>query len=129
MLVQDLTAQIETATEDREAKAREKASKLQQAAEEKGDLADTTATRDSDQTYLDELMATCAQKSRGRVGGTGWAWVGAVRVFSRAPHDVRQSKLLHGCWARCSRRGRRTSSRASSSGPMHSVSRDLSYRC
>merc|ERR1719379_61889 len=63
MLVQDLTAQITTATEDREAKAREKASKLQQAAEEKGDLADTTATRDADQTYLDELMATCAQKS------------------------------------------------------------------
>merc|ERR1719313_2631049 len=63
MLVQDLTAQITTATEDREAKAREKAAKLQQAAEEKGDLADTTATRDADQTYLDELMATCAQKS------------------------------------------------------------------
>merc|ERR1719450_1689019 len=63
MLVQDLTAQITTATEDREAKAREKAANLQQAAEEKGDLADTTATRDADQTYLDELMATCAQKS------------------------------------------------------------------
>ena len=39
---QDLTAQIETATEDREAKAQLKASKLQSAAEEKGDLADTT---------------------------------------------------------------------------------------
>merc|ERR1719267_126338 len=63
MLVQDLTAQIETATEDREAKAQEKASKLQKAAEDKGDPADTTATRDADQTYLDELMATCAQKS------------------------------------------------------------------
>ena len=35
MLIQDLTAQIETATEDREAKAQEKASKLQKAAEEK----------------------------------------------------------------------------------------------
>merc|ERR1719265_392125 len=63
MLAQDLTAQIETATEDREAKAREKASKLQQAAEEKGDLADTTATRDADQVYLDDLVATCSQKS------------------------------------------------------------------
>merc|ERR1719159_903521 len=63
MLIQDLTAQIETATEDREAKAREKASKLQKAAEEKGDLADTTATRDSDQVYLDDLVATCSQKS------------------------------------------------------------------
>merc|ERR1719156_395463 len=57
MLVQDLTAQIETATEDREAKAQEKASKLQKAAEDKGDLADTTATRDADQTYLDDLVA------------------------------------------------------------------------
>merc|ERR1719482_1518258 len=33
MLIQDLTAQIETATEDREAKAQEKASKLQKAAD------------------------------------------------------------------------------------------------
>ena len=55
--------QIETATEDREAKAQEKASKLQKAAEDKGDLADTTATRDADQTYLDDLVAECTQKS------------------------------------------------------------------
>merc|ERR1719386_215272 len=61
MLMQDLTAQIETATEDRE--AQEKASKLQKAAEDKGDLADTTATRDADQTYLDDLVAECTQKS------------------------------------------------------------------
>ena len=53
----------ETATEDREAKAQEKASKLQKAAEDKGDLADTTATRDADQTYLDDLVAECTQKS------------------------------------------------------------------
>merc|ERR1719181_2496305 len=63
MQIQDLTAQIETATEDREAKAQEKASKLQKAAEDKGDLADTTATRDADQTYLDDLVAECTQKS------------------------------------------------------------------
>merc|ERR1719146_19909 len=63
MLVQDLTAQISTATDDRESKAGTKASKLQKAAEEKGDLADTTATRDSDQVYLDDLVATCSQKS------------------------------------------------------------------
>jgi cell division septum initiation protein DivIVA len=63
MLIQDLTAQIETATEDREAKAQEKASKLQKAAEDKGELADTTATRDSDQVYLDDLVAECSQKS------------------------------------------------------------------
>jgi hypothetical protein len=63
MLVQDLTAQIDTATEDRESKAQLKASKLQKAAEEKGDLADTTATRDSDTDYLSQLVATCSQKS------------------------------------------------------------------
>ena len=55
--------QIETATEDREAKAQQKASKLQKAAEDKGDLADTTATRDADQVYLDDLVAECTQKS------------------------------------------------------------------
>merc|ERR1719421_2778917 len=63
MLMQDLTAQIETATEDRESKAQLKASKLQSAAEEKGDLGDTTATRDSDTEYLGKLVATCSQKS------------------------------------------------------------------
>merc|ERR1719331_1285375 len=63
MLVQDLTAQIQTAQDDRESKAGTKASKLQKAAEEKGDLADTTATRDADQVYLDDLVATCSQKS------------------------------------------------------------------
>jgi len=45
MLVQDLSSEIENASEDRENKAQEKASKLQKAAEQKGDLADTTATR------------------------------------------------------------------------------------
>merc|ERR1719482_2672792 len=45
MLIQDLTAQISTATEDREAKAREKASKLQSAAEDKGDLASLATPR------------------------------------------------------------------------------------
>merc|ERR1711981_1400785 len=48
---------------DREAKAQQKAAKLQKAAEDKGDLADTTATRDADQVYLDDLVAECTQKS------------------------------------------------------------------
>jgi len=63
MLMQDLTAQIEMATADREAKAEQKAAKLMSAASDKGELADTTATRDSDQIYLDDLVATCSKKS------------------------------------------------------------------
>merc|ERR1712087_131423 len=40
-----------------------KAKTLQAKAEAKADLADTTATRDADQEYLDNLTATCAQKA------------------------------------------------------------------
>jgi hypothetical protein len=63
MLIQDLKAQISAATADREQKAQEKATKLQGAAEDKGELADTTATRDADDKYLSDLVATCEQKS------------------------------------------------------------------
>ena len=63
MLVQDLTAQIAQATQDREEKAETKAKKLEAKATAEGDLAETTATRDADQKYLDDLMALCAQKS------------------------------------------------------------------
>merc|ERR1719326_2092004 len=63
MLIQDLKAQISAATADREEKAQEKASKLQGAAEDKGTLGDTTATRDADDKYLSDLVSTCTQKS------------------------------------------------------------------
>merc|ERR550537_1953207 len=61
MLIQDLTAQIEQATADRDLKAETKAKKLQAKADDEGNLADTTSTRDADEKYLADLTATCEQ--------------------------------------------------------------------
>merc|ERR1719499_2443546 len=63
MLMQDLKAQIAQATQDRDEKAAFKAETLQSKADAKGDLKDTTTTRDADQKYLDDLTATCEQKA------------------------------------------------------------------
>jgi cell division septum initiation protein DivIVA len=63
MLQQDLTAQIEQNTQARTEKSAAKAKKLQAASNAKGDLGDTTATRDDDQKYLSDLTATCEQKA------------------------------------------------------------------
>jgi len=63
MLMQDLTAQIDQATQDRGEKAELKAKTLQAKADALGDLEDTTSTRDADQKYLDDLTATCEQKA------------------------------------------------------------------
>merc|ERR1719331_3815870 len=63
LLMQDLTAQVEQATQDRTEKSETKAKKLQAKATAEGDLADTTATRDADEKYLAELTATCSQKA------------------------------------------------------------------
>merc|ERR1719360_38512 len=63
MLIQDLTAQVEQATQDRTEKAETKAKKLQAKADAEGSLNDTTTTRDADQKYLDDLTATCEQKA------------------------------------------------------------------
>jgi len=63
MLSQDLTAQIEQATQDRTEKAETKAKKLQAKADAEGDLKDTTTTRDADVKYLEDLTATCEQKA------------------------------------------------------------------
>merc|ERR1712048_856633 len=62
MLMQDFKAQIAQATQDRDEKAEFKAETLQSKADAKGDLEDTTSTRDADQKYLDDLTATCEQK-------------------------------------------------------------------
>merc|ERR1719247_548929 len=63
MLMQDLTAQVDQATADRNAKAETKAKKLQAKADAEGDLTDTTTTRDADVKYLNDLVATCEQKA------------------------------------------------------------------
>merc|ERR1711953_381143 len=63
MLMQDLNAQTDQATQGRDEKAESKAKKLQAKADAEGDLKDTTTTRDADQKYLDDLKATCSQKA------------------------------------------------------------------
>jgi len=63
MLIQDMDAQIEQATQDRTEKAALKAKTLQAKADAEGDLMDTTTTRDADAKYLADLTATCEQKA------------------------------------------------------------------
>merc|ERR1740117_2601312 len=61
--MQDLNAEIEQATQDRDEKATSKAKALQAKADAEGDLKDTTTTRDEDKKYLEQLVATCEQKA------------------------------------------------------------------
>merc|ERR1719353_2561807 len=63
MLKKDLEAEIEQNTAAAEEKTEEKAWKLECKAKAEAELADTIATRDDDQKYLDDLTATCAQKA------------------------------------------------------------------
>merc|ERR1719408_1217581 len=63
MLMQDLTAQIKKATQDRDDKAERKAKTLQHKADAEGDLKDTITTRDADAKYLADLTATCEEKA------------------------------------------------------------------
>merc|ERR1719247_2193459 len=63
MLMQDLNAQVSQATTDRGEKAEFKAETLQSKADAKGDLQDTTSTRDEDEKYLADLTAQCEAKS------------------------------------------------------------------
>merc|ERR1712139_178254 len=48
---------------DVDIKSESKAKKLQAKATAEGDVADTTTTRDEDQKYLSDLVATCEQKA------------------------------------------------------------------
>ena len=63
MLTMDLKSQIDKGTEDRTEKSEAKAKALQSAADDKGNLEDTTATRDADTKYMSDLVATCEQKA------------------------------------------------------------------
>merc|ERR1719311_404376 len=57
MLAMDLKGQIGAVTEARTEKAEKKAAALQSAADSKGDLADTSTTRDEDQKYVTDLIS------------------------------------------------------------------------
>merc|ERR1712099_148618 len=63
LLMQDLKSQIDEAKQDRTEKAEIKAKKLQAKADAKGDLTETTETKEADKKYLDDLVATCEQKA------------------------------------------------------------------
>merc|ERR1719456_2236701 len=63
MLVQDLKNQLNFARQAREEKKVAKSKALQQAADAKGDLQDTTTTRDDDVKFLADMTATCEQKA------------------------------------------------------------------
>jgi len=63
MLSQALRAAIDGAASQRTEKAEAKAKNLQRAADAKGQLTDTTGTRDADTKYVDDLIVTCEKKS------------------------------------------------------------------
>merc|ERR1719326_565556 len=63
MMLMELKDSIEQGENQRSKKAKTKAQREEDAASAKGDLADTTASRDEDQKYLDDLNAQCTQKA------------------------------------------------------------------
>jgi hypothetical protein len=64
MQAQELHDQMDAAKKEISMKEKAKAGREQDAAEAKGDLADTTATKEEDTTYLNALVAQCDQKSK-----------------------------------------------------------------
>merc|ERR1719327_1474739 len=63
LMCMDLDQTVERATKARTAKASTKAAREEAAAQAKGDLSDTTSSRDEDSAYLSALDAQCSQKS------------------------------------------------------------------
>jgi len=63
MMVQDLDNSIETATDQRNNKAEEKAGHEEENGDDKAELDETIAARDADQKELDDLIALCQQKA------------------------------------------------------------------
>merc|ERR1719160_138603 len=61
-IMQDLTDNIENAEAEIARRTKVKAETEQEKADDEKDLAQTTADRDEDQKYLDDLKALCAQK-------------------------------------------------------------------
>merc|ERR1719456_287044 len=59
MLAMDLKGQIAAANEARTEKAEKKAAALQSSADSKGDLTDTSTTRDDDAKYVQDMVTTC----------------------------------------------------------------------
>merc|ERR1719188_45154 len=62
MLMNDLKMQLADANDDLSQKQQFKSEKMQRADAE-SDLADASSTRDEDETYLNDLTATCTQKA------------------------------------------------------------------
>jgi hypothetical protein len=63
MMMMELKDSTEQGESQRAKKAKTKAQREEDAAEGKGNLADTTSARDEDQKYLEDLNAQCVQKS------------------------------------------------------------------
>jgi hypothetical protein len=63
MMMQDLQDEIERATAERGRKVKSKATREEDAAGFKGDLADTTASKEADEKYLSDMVSGCSMKS------------------------------------------------------------------
>jgi len=63
MLMQDLKAQLKTDNTDIEVSTETKAKKLEAQAKAEGDMGDTADSMNEDTKYLNDLSATCAEKS------------------------------------------------------------------